>query len=167
MTRYLEGFSKLASMLSRNSRLLKECEYFFLPEINDPSPSPLYPLPSLTDAFASRIAALIPRSHFLSNPCRLRYGFRADILLAKYDVVSKFALNSMFPPTTSLNEQGLPDPDQQFDIRDQVAKTILSQGHLLPASTRLVPQASGMDTALKIIPPPSIVKYNYHENIVP
>jgi DNA polymerase epsilon subunit 2 len=144
---YLEGFQKLSVMLNRHLRLLYECEFLFLPDYHDPTfTSSILPMTPLLDVCSAKIRAMIPNAHFSTNPCRIRYGFQSDILLFRYDLVKKFGTHTLFP-----------FPKDRDDLRELVVHTILSQTTLIPFSMQQQPVFHTKDSALRLLPPPSLI----------
>lgn len=86
-----DGFNALADLISSFS-LLAQSHFVFVPGPTDPWSSTALPRPALPSAFTARIQSKIPKAHFVSNPCRIKY-FGQEIVVCREDLMARMMRN--------------------------------------------------------------------------
>jgi len=91
LKRYINGFNALADLIV-SIPLILQSHFVFVPGPLDPWSSSTLPRPALPATFTSRLAQRVPKAHFVSNPCRLRY-FGQEIVIYREDLMGRLLRN--------------------------------------------------------------------------
>ena len=66
--------------------------FLFVPGPLDPWGSTMLPRPPLPLSFTARLRAKVPRTHFTSNPCRIKF-FGQEIVIMRQDLMDRMLAN--------------------------------------------------------------------------
>jgi DNA polymerase epsilon subunit 2 len=94
LTRGLEYFDALADLLSSPEYrpIIDKSQFVFVPGPLDPWGSSTLPRPGIPDTFTAKIRARLPRVHFTSNPCRIKF-FSQELVIYREDMMSRMLRN--------------------------------------------------------------------------
>jgi hypothetical protein len=94
MLKFTEHFDALADLLSlpEYRPILDKSQFVFVPGPLDPWGSSTLPRPSIPDTFTTKIRARVPRAHFTSNPCRIKF-FSQELVIFREDMMSRMLRN--------------------------------------------------------------------------
>ncbi|TIC26068.1 hypothetical protein E3Q11_03186 [Wallemia mellicola] len=163
---YQDSFSKLADIICEFPIISQHSTFVFIPGPNDPwssGTSTTLPRTRLPKAFTREFESRIPRTHFSSNPTRIRY-FSQDIVICRDDAMSRILRNNV-----KVKEESLADEEENVDIKlkKYLVQTIIDQAHLSPFSINSRPVLWEYDHALRLYPiPTSLIladKYDRYE----
>jgi DNA polymerase epsilon subunit 2 len=144
----LEELSRQLEPLPANHSVL------IMPGPND-TPSMCWPVPPINapSAFSQHLQANV---QFVSNPCRLQYGEKQDILLFRQDMIRQHLQNEILSVRNSASPE---KRDGKHSIATRILHTVLSQGHLLPQA----PIYWNYDYALGMYPLPDLMLVGLEE----
>lgn len=91
LKRYTNGFNALTDLIL-SFPLLLQSHFVFVPGPLDPWSSSALPRPAIPGTFAARLKQRVPKAHFVSNPCRLRY-FGQEIVIYRDDLMGRMLRN--------------------------------------------------------------------------
>lgn len=158
LVRYTEHFDALADLLSSPEyrSILEKSHFVFVPGPLDPWGSSTLPRPGIPDTFTAKIRARVPRAHFTSNPCRIKF-FSQEIVIFREDMMSRMLRNLV----------GIKRAVGDADLKKYLVQTLLDQAHLSPISLSIQPTLWEFDQSLRLYPMPSALvladKYERYE----
>ncbi|KAJ3041234.1 DNA polymerase epsilon subunit 2 [Rhizophlyctis rosea] len=144
--KYREGFNTLADVLSEFPTLLDQCHFIFVPGPHDPWSENVLPRPGIPNFFTGRLRNKVPKAHFASNPCRIKYCTQ-EIVVFREDLVNKMRRNAVLSPS---GEDDVP-------VEQHLVATLLDQAHLSPLPLNVRPIYWGFDHALRLYPQPHVL----------
>ena len=168
-------FDELANVITKFPRIAKEGRFVLIPSMNDVGMGSILPRPPLPRYFLKGLQSKVEHVHLASNPCRLRY-FSKEIVLCRFDLLSKLRRNAIIPPRTIMNNEH-EDNEGDDDDNDIIMmegkspknrttmdglvqhsiKTILDQGHLCPVPLQTTPIYWQYDHAMRLYPSPDLL----------
>jgi DNA polymerase epsilon subunit 2 len=124
----------------------------------------MLPRPPLPLAFTARFRAKVPRAHFTSNPCRIKF-FGQEIVIIRQDLMDRMLANliGVKPDLTATDTKryvrtSLYSQQIYQLIRcPQLVQTIVDQCHLSPLPLSVQPINWQLDHALRLYPMPTTV----------
>ncbi|KAJ3049037.1 DNA polymerase epsilon subunit 2 [Rhizophlyctis rosea] len=143
---YKEGFNTLADLLSDFPTLQEQCHFIFVPGPNDPWAANILPRPGIPKYFTSRFRNKVPKAHFVSNPCRIKYCTQ-EIVVFREDLAHKMRRNAVVSPKEN---------DSASQHMHLVA-TLLDQAYLSPLPLNVQPVYWAHDHALRLYPSPHLL----------
>ncbi|KAG9015440.1 DNA-directed DNA polymerase epsilon, subunit B [Tulasnella sp. JGI-2019a] len=156
LIRYQENFDQLADLLTSYPRIVSESHFLFIPGPLDPWGSSTLPRPPIPTSFTSRLASKLPKAHFGSNPCRIKFCGQ-EIVVFRHDLMAKMLRNLV----------GVKPEVDSGDLKRYLVQTILDQCHLSPFMLSVQPTIWEEDHALRLYPMPTSViladKYERYE----
>ena len=131
----------------------------------------MLPRPPLPLAFTARFRAKVPRAHFTSNPCRIKF-FGQEIVIMRQDLMDRMLANliGVKPDLNATDTKryvrislysfavGLPTQT----LRSQLVQTIVDQCHLSPLPLSVQPINWQLDHTLRLYPMPTTVFYFFY-----
>ena len=87
-----ENFTSLANLIASFPQLSRTSHFLFVPGPLDPWGSTTMPRPHIPDSFVSKVKARLPKAHFVSNPCRIKY-FDQEIVIYREDLMGRMLRN--------------------------------------------------------------------------
>ncbi|EGO01867.1 hypothetical protein SERLA73DRAFT_177419 [Serpula lacrymans var. lacrymans S7.3] len=142
--RYQENFDALADLLASYSQITRTTHFVFVPGPLDIINNGALPRRPLLSSFVSRIKAKVPKAHFASNPCRLKF-FGQEIVIFREDTMARMLRNTV----------GIKPNISGDDLRRYLVQSILDQSHLLPLTSNIQPTLPDYDHALRLYPLPT------------
>ncbi|KAF9247304.1 DNA polymerase epsilon, subunit B [Melanogaster broomeanus] len=141
--RYQENFDSLADLIASYPQITRTCHFVFVPGPLDLTSNVTLPRRPILSSFTSQLRAKVPKVHFASNPCRLKF-FAQEIVIFREDTMSRMLRNTVEVKPNVTGE----------DLRRY---TILDQSHLTPLTFHVQPTLSDYDHALRLYPLPTTV----------
>ncbi|KAG9096705.1 hypothetical protein FRC06_008417 [Ceratobasidium sp. 370] len=144
--KYTEHFDALADLLSSPEyhQILAKSQFVFVPGPLDPWGSLTLPRPPIPMTFTTKIRARVPRAHFTSNPCRIKF-FSQEIVIFREDMMSRMLRNLV----------GIKRAVGDADLKKYLVQTLLDQAHLSPISLNIQPTLWEFDQSLRLYPMPT------------
>ncbi|KEP55739.1 DNA polymerase epsilon subunit B [Rhizoctonia solani 123E] len=158
LLRYTEYFDALADLLTvvEYRSIIEKSHFVFVPGPLDPWGSSTLPRPGIPDTFTAKIRARLPRVHFTSNPCRIKF-FSQELVIYREDMMSRMLRNLV----------GIKRAVDDADLKKYLVQTLLDQAHLSPISLNIQPTLWEFDQSLRLYPMPTAVvladKYERYE----
>ncbi len=167
-------FDELANVIAKFPRIAQEGRFVLIPSMNDVGMGSILPRPPLPKYFLKGLQSKVRHVHLASNPCRLRY-FSKEIVLSRFDLLSKLRRNAILPPKNASRDNDDDDDESMMEEEEEEAtttnknrttmddliqhsiKTILDQGHLCPVPLQTTPIYWQYDHAMRLYPPPDIL----------
>ncbi|KAI8615353.1 DNA polymerase alpha/epsilon subunit B-domain-containing protein [Chytriomyces sp. MP71] len=143
---YKDLFKTLADLLHEFPTIYKVSRLIFVPGPQDPWGGAILPRPAIPEVFLQRIRAKLPGVVFTSNPARIKYC-NQEIVLFREDLMSKMRRNCIIPP----------DEEQEAELKEHLARTILQQVHLSPLPVDIQPRYAAFDHTLRLYPLPQLL----------
>lgn len=151
MGNFTDGSMPLSAALGEISRSLKPLpsnhSVVIMPGPKD-TPSMCWPIPAIK-APSSFSQDLNVKVEFVSNPCRLQYGNKQDVLLYRQDMIQQHLQNEILSSRNSSRDT----------VKGRILYSVLSQGHLLPKA----PIYWNYDYALGMYPLPDLMLVGFEE----
>ncbi|KAG9126473.1 hypothetical protein FRC07_003289 [Ceratobasidium sp. 392] len=143
---FCEHFDALADLLSapEHHSILEKSQFVFVPGPLDPWGSSTLPRPPIPMNFTTKIRARVPRAHFTSNPCRIKF-FSQEIVIFREDMMSRMLRNLV----------GIKRAVGDADLKKYLVQTLLDQAHLSPISLNIQPTLWEFDQSLRLYPMPT------------
>ncbi|KAL6309658.1 epsilon DNA polymerase [Sparassis latifolia] len=144
--RFQDNFDSLAELISSYPSITRTTHFVFVPGPLDVTVNSVLPRKPLLSAFVSRLKSRIPKVHFATNPCRIKF-FEQEIVIFREDLMSKMLRNLV----------GVKPDVRNDDLKRYLVQTILDQSHLIPLTNTIQPVLSDFDHALRLYPLPTAV----------
>jgi DNA polymerase epsilon subunit 2 len=149
---------KVSAALEEISKILRECKLprkhsvLIIPGPQDVAPNGCWPLPALDKHIVPLSLQDMDNVYFCSNPCRLELKCGRSILLVRKDLIQESLQNQILSVDTTDIAKSLP-------LDRRVLHHMLSQGHIMPASTSttLQPIYWNFDHAMQLNPLPDLM----------
>lgn len=147
---YPQSLNILIDIISKQ-HFLKHCHFLIIPDLCLPMHNNINLSSLVSLAYnINEITNTATNNIVLSNPARIRYQSKYDILFVKYPHLRTFSKNNIFPPN--------------FDTLDQMYTQILltcnRQHHLFPFSDDIQPHITRFDQGM-LVPNPDIVSEHF------
>ena len=139
-----EGFIALAEILSNYNEICADSHFLFVPGPADPGPGRSLPRPPLPTCVIEPLLKKLSKPHLCSNPVRVQYCSQ-EIVLFRENLINKMC------------RYCIKFPDREEELHVHFAKTLLSQGHLIPLPLHVEPVYWSYDYALRLYPIPDVV----------
>lgn len=149
---YPQSLKILINIISSKQHFLKHCNFLIIPDLCLPMHNNinLSLLVSLAHSI-NEVANTATNNIVLSNPARIRYQSKYDILFVKYPHLRTFSKNNIFPPNF----------DTLDEMYTQILLTCNRQHHLFPFSHDIQSHITGFDQGM-LVPNPDIVSEYYN-----
>ncbi|CAL1700805.1 unnamed protein product [Somion occarium] len=144
--RYQESFDALADLTSSYPAIARYTHFVFVPGPLDITANSVLPRRPLLSTFVSRLKSRVPKVHFATNPCRLKF-FDQEIVIFREDLMARMLRNLV----------GVKPDVRNDDLKRYLVQTLLDQSHLVPLTTSIQPVLSDYDHALRLYPLPTTV----------
>ncbi|KAG9317411.1 DNA polymerase epsilon, subunit B [Chiua virens] len=144
--RYQENFDSLGQLIAAYPQITRTTHFVFVPGPLDLTSNVTLPRKPILSTFTSRLRAKVPKAHFASNPCRLKF-FAQEIVIFREDTMARMLRNTVEVKPNVTGE----------DLRRYLVQTILDQSHLTPLTSQVQPTLSDYDHALRLYPLPTTV----------
>ncbi|KAF8897632.1 epsilon DNA polymerase [Infundibulicybe gibba] len=142
--RYQENFDALADLIASYPLITRNTHFVFVPGPLDVTINGILPRRPLLSAFVARLKAKIPKVHFATNPCRIKF-FNQEIIVFREDSMARMLRNIV----------GVKPDVKSDDLKRYLVQTILDQGHLSPLAINIQPTLSDYDHSLRLYPLPT------------
>ncbi|KAG5639271.1 hypothetical protein H0H81_004932 [Sphagnurus paluster] len=100
----------------------------------------------LLSSLVSRLQSRIPKVHFTTNPCRIKF-FDQEIVIFREDTMSRMLRNVV----------GVKPNVSSEHLKRYLVQTILDQAHLSPLTINIQPTLPDYDHALRLYPLPTVL----------
>lgn len=144
--RYHENFDSLADLIASYPQITRETHFVFIPGPLDITGNSTLPRRPILSTFTSNLRSKIPKVHFTSNPCRLKF-FGQEVVIFREDTMARMLRNTI----------GIKPNVTGEDLRRYLVQSILDQSHLTPLTTHIQPVLPDFDHALRLYPLPTAV----------
>ncbi|TDL29547.1 epsilon DNA polymerase [Rickenella mellea] len=153
---YHENFDRLADLISSYPAILQSTHFVFVPGPLDLTSNSILPQRPILSSFVSKFKSRVPKAHFMSNPCRIKF-FHQEIVIFREDLMARMLRNLV----------GIkPDVDND-QLKRYLVQSIVDQSHLIPLARTIQPTLCEYDHALRLYPAPSTIiladKYEGYE----
>ncbi|KAJ8086741.1 DNA-directed DNA polymerase epsilon, subunit B [Marasmius tenuissimus] len=145
--RYHESFDALADLIAAYPMISRSSHFIFVPGPWDLTLNSTLPRKPLLSSLVSRLKAKVPKSHFATNPCRIKF-FDQEIVVFREDSMSRMLRNI----TAGVKLDATGD-----DLKRYLVQSILDQAHLSPFANHIQPTLSDYDHTLRLYPLPTAV----------
>ncbi|PBL02412.1 epsilon DNA polymerase [Armillaria gallica] len=142
--RYQDNFDALADLIASYPSMTRTTHFVFVPGPRDITGNSVLPRRPLVSSFVSRLKSKIPKVHFATNPCRIKF-FNQEIVIFREDCMSKMLRNVV----------GVKPDARSDDLKRFLVQSILDQGHLSPLINNVQPILSDFDHSLRLYPLPT------------
>ncbi|KIJ70051.1 hypothetical protein HYDPIDRAFT_104735 [Hydnomerulius pinastri MD-312] len=144
--RYQENFDALAELIASYPQITRTTHFVFVPGPLDITSNVTLPKRPILSSFTSQLRAKIPKVHFASDPCRLKF-FAQEIVIFREDTMARMLRNTLEVKPNVVGE----------DLRRYLVQTILDQSHLTPLTFHVQPTLFDYDHTLRLYPLPTTV----------
>ncbi|RDB22824.1 DNA polymerase epsilon subunit B [Hypsizygus marmoreus] len=141
---YQENFEALADLISSYPLITRSTHFVFVPGPLDVTANGTLPRSHLLSTLVTRLQARVPKVHFATNPCRIKF-FDQEIVIFREDTMSRMLRNIV----------GVKPDVGSDDLKRYLVQTILDQAHLSPLTVNIQPTLSDYDHALRLYPLPT------------
>ncbi|KAG8902425.1 DNA-directed DNA polymerase epsilon, subunit B [Tulasnella sp. 403] len=156
LIRYQDNLDALGDLLASYPRIANHSHFVFVPGPLDPWGSATLPRPPIPASFCSQFQNKLPKAHFASNPCRIKFCGQ-EIVIFRHDLMAKMLRNLV----------GVKPDVESADLKRYLVQTILDQCHLSPLTLSVQPTIWELDHALRLYPMPTTLiladKYERYE----
>ncbi len=87
-----ENFDALADLIASYPTITRTTHFIFVPGPLDITGNSVLPRRPLLSTFVTRLKAKVPKAHFATNPCRIKF-FNQEIVIFREDSMSKMLRN--------------------------------------------------------------------------
>lgn len=133
----------------------------FVPGPLDITVNSVLPYRPILSTFVTKLKARLPKAHFASNPCRIKF-FNQEIVIFREDLMSKMLRHIVgVKPDVKSDDMKRYVSSNCLSIEEtvltgiQLVQTILDQGHLCPLSSQIQPTLADFDHTLRLYPLPT------------
>ncbi|KIM90898.1 hypothetical protein PILCRDRAFT_94563 [Piloderma croceum F 1598] len=144
--RYQENFDGLADLIASYPMITSDTHFVLVPGPLDITANSLLPRRPLLSSFVSRMRNKLPKVHFATNPCRIKF-FGQEIVIFREDTMARMLRNTIRVKQKAEGE----------DLRRFLVSSILDQSHLTPLTLNIQPTLSDYDHSLRLYPLPTAV----------
>lgn len=89
---FLENFEALADLIVSYPLITRSTHFVFVPGPLDITVNGILPRQHLLSSFVARLKVKVPKVHFASNPCRIKF-FDQEIVIFREDTMSRMLRN--------------------------------------------------------------------------
>jgi len=146
LSKYQDNFDALADLIAEFPVICQNSHFLFVPGALDPWGSSTLPRRPLPSSFTSRLRGKVPKAHFASNPCRVKF-FGLEIVIFREDLMAKM-LRNLIGVKPDLNGS---------DLKRFLVQTIVDQCNLCPLPFAVSPILWDFDHTLRLYPMPSAI----------
>ncbi|KAI0959487.1 hypothetical protein AcW1_004298 [Taiwanofungus camphoratus] len=144
--KFQDSFDSLADLIAAYPLITRITHFVFVPGPLDITVNSILPRRPLLSSFVSRLKSRIPKVHFATNPCRIKF-FEQEIVVFREDLMAKM-LRSLV---------GVKPDVRNDDLKRYLVQSILDQSHLVPLTNSIQPVLSDFDHTLRLYPLPTAV----------
>ncbi|KAJ7068371.1 DNA polymerase alpha/epsilon subunit B-domain-containing protein [Mycena amicta] len=144
--RYQENFDALADLIASYPSITRSTHFVLVPGPLDITVNSTLPRRPLLSTFIGRLKAKIPKIHFATNPCRIKF-FHQEIVVFREDSMARVLRNIV----------GVKPDARSDDLKRFLVQSILDQGHLCPLTINIHATLSDYDHAMRLYPLPTAV----------
>ncbi|KAI0921834.1 hypothetical protein AcV5_000679 [Taiwanofungus camphoratus] len=145
--KFQDSFDSLADLIAAYPLITRITHFVFVPGPLDITVNSILPRRPLLSSFVSRLKSRIPKVHFATNPCRIKF-FEQEIVVFREDLMAKM-LRSLV---------GVKPDVRDDDLKRYLVQSILDQSHLVPLTNSIQPVLSDFDHTLRLYPLPTAVR---------
>ncbi|KAJ7283546.1 DNA polymerase alpha/epsilon subunit B-domain-containing protein [Mycena rebaudengoi] len=142
--RYQENFDALADLIASYPSITRSTHFVLVPGPLDITVNSTLPRRPLLSSFVSRLKAKVPKIHFATNPCRIKF-FDQEIVIFREDLMARMLRNIV----------GVKPDARSDDLKRFLVQSILDQGHLCPLTVNIQATLSDYDHSLRLYPLPT------------
>jgi len=143
---YQENFDRLADLIASYPIITRSTHFVLVPGPLDITRNSILPRRPLLSSFVARMRNKVPKVHFATNPCRIKF-FGQEIVIFRENTMAKMLRNTIRVKQDAESE----------DLRRYLVSSILDQSHLAPFTLNIQPTLSDYDHALRLYPLPTVV----------
>ncbi|TFY59686.1 hypothetical protein EVJ58_g5635 [Rhodofomes roseus] len=125
---------------------MRTTHFVFVPGPLDAAVNSALPRWPLMSSFIARLKSRIPKVHFGSNPCRIKF-FEQEIVIFRENLMARMLRNLV----------GVKPNVHTDDLKRYLVQSILDQSHLVPLTTSIQPVLHDFDHTLRLYPLPTTV----------
>lgn len=92
MSLHTENFDALADLISSYPAIARYTHFVFVPGPLDITANAVLPRRPLLSTFVSRLKSRVPKVHFATNPCRIKF-FDQEIVIFREDLMARMLRN--------------------------------------------------------------------------
>jgi len=141
---YQENFDALADLIASYPLITRSTHFVFVPGPLDITVNGTLPRHHLLSSLVSRLQSKIPKVHFATNPCRIKF-FDQEIIIFREDTMSRMLRNVV----------GVKPNVSSEHLKRYLVQTILDQAHLSPLTIDIQPTLADFDHSLRLYPLPT------------
>jgi len=90
----IDGFGALADLILQYPPITQTAHFVLVPGPHDLTLNSILPRRPIMSSFTSKLKNKIPKIHFASNPCRIKF-FDQEIVIFREDLMSKILRNTV------------------------------------------------------------------------
>jgi len=144
--RYQDNFDSLADLIASYPVVTRYTHFVLVPGPLDLTITSILPRKPLMSSFISRMKSRIPKIHFATNPCRIKFCDQ-EIVILREDLMARMLRNLV----------GVKPDVRNDDLKRYLVQSLLDQSHLLPLTYDIQPTLSDFDHTLRLYPLPTAV----------
>ncbi|KAF9464455.1 DNA polymerase epsilon, subunit B, partial [Collybia nuda] len=141
---YQENFEALADLIVTYPLIARSTHFVFVPGPLDITVNGVMPRQHLLSSLVARLKVKVPKVHFASNPCRIKF-FDQEIVIFRENTMSRMLRNVV----------GVKPDVNSEDLKRYLVQSILDQAHLSPLTINIQPTLPDYDHALRLYPLPT------------
>lgn len=142
--RYQENFDSLADLIASYPTITRYTHFVLVPGPLDITVNGTLPRQHLSLSFLNRLKTKVPKIHFASNPCRIKF-FDQEIVIFREDSMARMLRNAV----------GVKPDVNSEDLKRYLVQSILDQAHLSPLTINIQPTLADYDHSLRLYPLPT------------
>ncbi|KAF8165254.1 epsilon DNA polymerase [Crassisporium funariophilum] len=142
--RYSDNFEALADLIAAYPLITRSTHFVFIPGPLDITVNSTLPRRPLLSTLVGRLKAKVPKIHFGTNPCRIKF-FDQEIVIFREDLMARMLRNVV----------GVKPDVKSEDLKRFLVQSILDQSHLTPLTINIQPVLSDYDHSLRLYPLPT------------
>ncbi|KZT12506.1 epsilon DNA polymerase [Laetiporus sulphureus 93-53] len=144
--KFQDNLDSLADLIASYPLITRTTHFVFVPGPLDVALNSVLPRRPLLSSFVSRLKSRVPKVHFSTNPCRIKF-FEQEIVIFRENLMAKMLRNLV----------GIKPDVRNDDLKRYLVQSILDQSHLIPLTTSIQPVLPDFDHALRLYPLPTAV----------
>ncbi|KAF9057656.1 epsilon DNA polymerase [Panaeolus papilionaceus] len=146
--RYQDNFDALADLIASYPVIMRHTHFVFVPGPLDITVNSTLPQRPLLSTVVGRLKSRVPKVHFASNPCRIKF-FDQEIVVFREDLMAKMLRNVVGP--------GIKPGVKGEYLKRFLVQSILDQSHLCPLTINVQPVLSDYAHSLRLYPLPTVL----------
>ncbi|KAH9938205.1 DNA polymerase epsilon subunit B [Fomitopsis serialis] len=143
---FQDHLDSLADLIAAYPLITRTTHFVFVPGPLDIAVNSALPRWPLMSSFVARLKSRIPKVHFGTNPCRIKF-FEQEIVIFRENLMARMLRNLV----------GVKPNVHTDDLKRYLVQSVLDQSHLVPLTTSIQPILSDFDHALRLYPLPTAV----------